>query len=155
MSEFDCGVPVLNDWLKRRARRNESGGASRTYVVCVETSVVAYYALAAGAVTHAVAPPPVRRNMPDPIPVIVLGRLAVDRRFQRHGLGSAVLRDAVFRALRAADTVGVKALLVHAISEDSRRFYRGAGFVESPVDPMTLCLVLATARQALAEPPDS
>jgi GNAT superfamily N-acetyltransferase len=148
---FDSGVPVLADWLKRRALANEAAGASRTYVVCAGTTVVGYYSLATGAVTREAAPGAMRRNMPDPIPVIVLGRLAVDRRYQNRGLGTAQLRDAILRVLQAADVVGVRAILVHAISEEAKRFYQSAGFVESPIEPMTLCLVLETARRAIAE----
>jgi GNAT superfamily N-acetyltransferase len=152
LASFESGVELLDEWLKRRARRNEESGASRTYVVCAGPTVVGYYALAAGAVTHAHVPSQVRRNMPEPIPEMVLGRLAVDRRHQGRGLGRALLRDAGLRVLRAADLVGVRAILVHAISVEAKRFYLSSVFIESPVDPMTLCLVLETARRALAEP---
>lgn len=148
---FDCGVPALNDWLKERGATNEASGATRTYVVCVASKVVGYYALATGAVARDAAPGAVRRNMPEPVPVIVLGRLAIDWRYQRQGLGQALLRDAILRVLQAADVVGVRAILVHAISEDVRRFYLNHGFIESPLDPMTLCLPLLTARRALME----
>ena len=151
LEPFDCGEPSLDDWLKRRAVKNGVGGASRTYVVCVGATVVGYYSLATGAVTRSDAPKPIQRNMPDPIPVMILGRLAIDRRYQSRGIGKALLRDAVLRVLQVADVVGVKAVLVHAISEEAKRFYLANGFLESPVDPMVLCLVLETARQALAE----
>src|ERR1700690_2617217 len=85
LSEFDSGEPVLDDWLRRRARQNEESGASRTYVVCVGKRVVAYYTLAVGAIAHAQAPGRIRRNMPDPVPAMVLGRLAVDK--THHGCG--------------------------------------------------------------------
>lgn len=148
---FDCGVAVLDDWLIRRALKNETSGASRTYVVLVGNTVVGYYSLATAAVVRDSAPGLLRRNMPDPIPVIVLGRLAVDRRYQNQGLGRALVRDAVLRVLQAADIVGVRAILVHAISAEAKYFYLSQGFVESPVEPMTLCLVLGTARQAIHE----
>jgi GNAT superfamily N-acetyltransferase len=118
--------------------------------VCEGRAVVGYYCLAAGAIGHGEAPAPLRRNMPDPIPVLVLGRLAIDRRCQNQGLGRALLRDAVLRALQVAEIAGVAALLVHALSEEGRRFYLSRGFVESPVRPMTLCLMLGTARKAVA-----
>jgi GNAT superfamily N-acetyltransferase len=153
LDPFDCGSPILDDWLKKRSLRNEAAGASRTYVVCTGTTVVGYDSLATGAVARDAAPGALRRNMPDPIPVIVLGRLAVDRRYQNQGLGQALLRDAVLRVLHAADVVGVKSILVHAISDEAKRFYLARGFVESPVEPMTLCLVLDMARQAAAEDP--
>ncbi|MGD0267767.1 MAG: GNAT family N-acetyltransferase [Candidatus Sulfotelmatobacter sp.] len=143
LSRFECGEPSLDDWLRRRALQNEESGASRTYVVCLGLRVVAYYALAVGAVAHAGAPGRVRRNMPDPVPVMIIGRLAVDREFHGHGLGQALLRDAVLRTLQAADIAGVRAILVHAISSDAERFYERHGFVRSPIDPMTLMITLA------------
>src|SRR5438552_9518261 len=100
---FECGVPSLDQWLKKRALANQQSGASRTYVVTAKGRVVAYYALATGAVDCAAAPGRVRRNMPDPIPVMVLGRLAVDQQYRGHHLGSSLLRDAILRTLQAAD----------------------------------------------------
>jgi GNAT superfamily N-acetyltransferase len=151
LAEFDCGTPSLNQWLTRQALKNEASGASRTYVVCLENSVVGYYCLAAGAVVRTEAPKPMQRNMPDPIPVMVLGRLAVDRANQGRGIGRALLRDDILRVLRAAEIVGIRAILVHAISEEAKQFYLSHGFEESPIEPMTLCLALGTARQALEE----
>ncbi len=147
---FDCGQPSLSDWLKRRATGNQASGASRTYVVCVGEAVVGYCCLAAGALGHADAPGALRRNRPDPIPVMVLGRLAIHKDHHQAGLGTALLRDALTRTLQAAEIAGVAALLVHAISEDAKRFYRSRGFVESPVKSMTMCLILESARKALA-----
>jgi len=100
LSQFDCGEPSLDEWLRRRALQNEESGASRTYVVCAGQQVVGYYALAVGAVTHAEAPGRVRRNMPDPVPVMIVGRLAVHNDFQGRKIGPALLRDAVLHALR-------------------------------------------------------
>ena len=150
---FDCGTPTLNDWLRRQALRNERSGASRTFVTCVENTVIGYFSLATGAIIRSAAPKPMQRNMPDPIPVVILGRLAVDIRCGGQGLGTALLRDATVRVIRAADSIGIKAILVHAISEEARRFYLDRGFLPSPIEPMTLCLPLDTARQALL-PPD-
>jgi len=151
LGPFDCGVSTLDDWLKKRARKNEATGASRTYVLGEGIIVVGYYSLATGAVARDAAPRPLRRNMPDPIPVIVLGRLAIDRQYQNQGLGQDLLRDAMFRVLQAADAVGITAILVHAISEEAKRFYLARGFLESPMEPMTLCLPLDTARRAIAD----
>lgn len=148
---FDCGEPSLDDWLKRRATGNQISGASRTYVVCVGDAVVGYYCLAAGALGHVDAPGALRRNRPNLIPVMVLGRLAIHKDHHQAGLGTALLRDALTRTLQAADIAGVAALLVHAISEDARRFYRSRGFIESPVKPMTMCLILESARKAFRE----
>ena len=150
---FDCGEPSLDDWLKRRATGNQTSGASRTYVVCVGDAVVGYYCLAAGALGHAEAPGALRRNRPDPIPVMALGRLAIHKDYHQSGLGTALLRDALTRTLQAAEIAGVAALLVHAISEDAKRFYRSRGFVESPVRPMTMSLILESARRALKDGP--
>ena len=147
----DCGEPSLDDWLIRRAGRNRASGASRTYVVCVENTVVGYYCLAAGALGHSVAPRALRRNRPDPIPVMVLGRLAIHKDHHQAGLGTALLRNALQRTLKAADIAGVAALLVHALSEDAKRFYRSRGFNESPIKPMTMCLLLETVRNAMKE----
>ena len=110
-------------------------------------------ALAAGALGHAEIPGALRRNRPDPMPVMVLGRLAIHQEHHQAGLGTALLRDALRRTLQAADIAGVAAPLVHAISEDAKRFYRSRGFVESPVKPMTMCLILESARKALSEGP--
>lgn len=148
-TEFQSGEQALDLWLKERAVRNEKSGASRTYVVCEGSRVVAYYCLAAGAIAHEAAPKAIRRNMPNPIPVIVLGRLAVDVKFQNAGLGKALLLDATRRALQASRISGVVALLVHAISEPARQFYVSRGFIESPTHPMTLMLMLGTAVQVL------
>lgn len=146
---FDSGVAALDDWLKRHALANEGAGGSRTFVICATGRVVGYYALAAGAVEQISAPGRVRRNMPDPVPVMVLGRLAVDRAYQGHGVGEGLLRDAVLRTLQAAKFAGIRAILVHAISEDAKRFYERHGFMESPIDPMTLMITLADAKRAL------
>ena len=152
VAPFDCGVATLNDWLKQRALKNERSGASRTYVLCDGGEVVGYYSLATGAVDHDEAPSALRRNMPDPIPVVVLGRLAVDRRSQNRGFGRALLRDAVLRASQVAEIAGAVALLVHALSDDAHRFYQSCGFVELPSQPMTLCLTMRTAHQAVTRP---
>jgi GNAT superfamily N-acetyltransferase len=140
---FDCGEPDLNDWLRRRAKANQGGGASRTYVVTdVEGRIAGYYALAAGALASRQASGALRRNMPDPIPMVVLGRLAVDRAWQGEGLGAALLRDAVERAATASRAIGVRGSLVHAVSEAAAAFYRRHGFIPTPDSPLTLVLSL-------------
>jgi predicted N-acetyltransferase YhbS len=146
---FACGIPVLDDWLKRRALKNEVSGASRTFVVCHDGQVVGYYALATGSVEHRDAPGKLRRNMPDPIPMMVLGRLAVDQRWQRAGIGRGLLKDAVLRSISVSQQAGVKALLVHALSEDVKTFYVRNGFLASPLDPMTLIISLQDAAHCL------
>jgi GNAT superfamily N-acetyltransferase len=139
---FDSGKPALDAWLRHRALKNERAGASRTYVVCEGEQVAGYYSLATGAVTHAAAPGPVRRNMPEPIPVMLLGRLAVDRSWQGRGVGRGLIKDAVLRTLRAARIAGIRALLVHAIDAEAVEFYRRHGFVPSPMDASVLMLSL-------------
>lgn len=151
LSQFECGEPELDDWLKRRALRNEENGASRTYIVCAGQQVVGYYALAVGAVAHTHAPGRVRRNMPDPVPVMVIGRLAIDTRFQGRGIGSALLRDAILRTLQAAEIAGIRAILVHAISGSAKQFYERCGFIPSPVESMMLMIPLSEAAKALTE----
>lgn len=151
LSQFHSGESALDDWLRKRALLNEQNGASRTYVVSVEKRVVGYYALAVGAVAHVVAPGRVRRNMPEPVPVMVLGRLAVDETMQAGGIGPALLRDAVLRTLQAAEIAGIRAILVHAISERARRFHQKWGFISSPVEPMTLMITVGEARGAVED----
>jgi len=135
---FDCGVPVLNDWLKRRALVNHLSGASRTYVVTAKGRVVAFYCLSAGAIEHAAAPGSIRRNMPEPIPVVVMGRLAVDQGLQGKGLGPALLQHAIERVQEAAAITGIRALLVHAKDEKAAGFYKRFGFAASPLDELVL-----------------
>jgi GNAT superfamily N-acetyltransferase len=140
LAGFECGEAVLDQWLKTKALRNEGRGASRTYVVCADNKIVAYYCLATGSVGSELVPGRIRRNMPDPIPVMVLGRLAVDLAWQRHGIGKALLRDAVLRTTQVSEIVGVKALLVHALSDPAVCFYEANGFYPSPTHPRTLFL---------------
>ena len=150
LSKFDSGELVLDDWLRRRAEQNEASGASRTYVVCAGKKVVGYYTLAVGAVAHAEAPGRIRRNMPDPVPVMLLGRLAIDKAFHGQGVGTGLLRDAVLRTVQAAEIAGIRAILVHAISEGAKRFYEKYGFVASPIDPLTVMITVAEAAKILA-----
>lgn len=147
LDDFACGEAVLDDWLKRRALPNQASGASRTFVVTDEEGRVrGYYAMAAGAVSHQLATSGVRRNMPDPVPVMVLARLAVDRRAQGLQLGAALLQDAVYRAVAVSQNAGVRALLVHALHEKARQFYAHFGFQPSPTHPMTLMLRLSSVK---------
>ncbi len=149
IDSFGSGDSQLDNWLKHRALKNELEGASRTYVLCAGELVVAYYCLANGAVAQTVATGRVRRNMPDPIPVMVIGRLAVDRHWQRKGIGRALLRDAILRILQASEIAGIRAILVHAISEDAKQFYEKCGFSASPVDPMTLMVKVSDAAASI------
>ena len=140
---FKCGETSLDEWLKRRALLNQASGASRTFVVVDDNhTVMGYYALAAGAVHHQDATRSIRQNMPDPLPVMVLARLAVDLRTQGMQLGAGLLRDAVERSLAVAQNAGVRALLVHALHDRAKQFYLYFGFQASPVHPLTLMLRL-------------
>lgn len=149
LTAFDCGEESLNVWLKRHALKNNQSGGSRTYVIARGRVVIGYYCLAAGAIGLDQAPKKMRRNMPNPIPVLVLGRLAIHKDYHNQGLGSALLRDAVLRTRQAGSIAGVTALLVHALSENAKRFYLSRGFIESPIRPMTLCLMLKMVDEVL------
>ena len=147
LDEFECGEPVLDEWLKRRAQANQLSGGSRTFVVTDQDNrVCGYYAMAAGAVAHQVATSAVRRNMPDPVPVMVLARLAVDQRAQGIHLGASLLQDAVNRAVAVSHNAGVRALLVHALHDRAKQFYEHYGFQASAVHPMTLMLRLSSVK---------
>ena len=140
---FVCEEPALTDWLKKRALKNQIEGASRTFVVCDGTDVIGYYSLAAGAVSHVAAPGSVRRNMPDPVPAMVLGRLAVHTEWANQGIGRGLLKDALLRTLSVARDAGIRAILCHAISNKAKHFYLKHGFVESPIDELTVMLNIA------------
>ena len=150
IDDFDCGVPSLNVWLARRAAPNQVSGASRTLVVCEQKKVVGYYALASIAVVPAAAPGRFRRNMPDPVPVVVLGRLAIAVSDQGQGLGRALFQDAAQRVVHAADAIGIRGLVVHALSDEAKAFYVNLGLDESPLDPMTLMVTVTDLRAAMA-----
>ena len=150
VEDFTSGEASLDDWLKRRARANQVSGASRTYVVCEQAKVIGYYALASGALTLESAPGRFRRNMPDPIPVAVLARLAVDRAYQGHGVGRALFRDGARRVAHAADAIGIRGIVVHAISEEARKFYLALGLDPCPGESMMLVVTLSDVRAALS-----
>jgi GNAT superfamily N-acetyltransferase len=146
LTAFDSGVLSLDEWFKRRAMNNQASGASRTFGVTERDAVVAYYALAASAVAPNAAPRRFRRNMPDPIPVVVLARLAVARSHQGLGLGRGLFRDAARRVMHAAESIGIRGLLVHAVSDETKAFYVSLGLDVSPFEPMTLMTTVAQLR---------
>ncbi len=133
---FDSGNPALDRWLVAHALRNQESGASRTYIVREAGRIVAFYSLATGGVEHSRSPRGIRRNMPDPIPVMILARLAVARTHQRRGLGRALVRDALLRTLQASEIVGIRAVTVHALDAQAAAFYERLGFKPSPVDDL-------------------
>jgi predicted N-acetyltransferase YhbS len=146
---FDSGEPSLDDYLRNRALPNQVSGASRCFVTCRDGQVVGYYALATGSVQHRDPSGKYRRDMPDPVPVILLSRLAVHRKEQGSGLGCGLLRDAIARSVQAADIVGVRALVVHALHDQARGFYQHFDFEPSPTDPLHLLLLRRDARTAI------
>jgi predicted N-acetyltransferase YhbS len=146
ISRFDSGESSLDEWLRKRALANQASGASRTFVTCDGHEVAGYYALASGAVTATGVPGKFKRNMPNPIPVVLLGRLAVDRRWQGRQVGRSLFRDAALRVSQAADLIGIRGMVVHAISEDARKFYLALGFVECPGEPLTMVVPLQDLR---------
>ncbi|MGV0745251.1 GNAT family N-acetyltransferase [Mycolicibacterium sp. XJ870] len=146
VTTFDSGEPNLDEYLRKRALANHVEGASRCFVTCHDGRVVGFYSLAAAAVERSSTPGRVRRNMPDPVPVILLSRLAIDHKEQGKGLGKHLLRDAITRAVEAADLIGVRAMLVHALHGEARAFYAHFGFEQSPTDPLHLLLLMKDAR---------
>jgi len=150
LENFASGEESLDDWLRRRARASQVSGASRTYVLCDDNRVAGYYALASGAVATGVVPGRFRRNMPDSVPVVILARLAVERAWHRRGIARGLFRDAALRVAQAAETIGIRGILVHAISEEARNFYLALGFDECPGQPMMLVVALADLRAALS-----
>jgi GNAT superfamily N-acetyltransferase len=149
LARFDCGEPALNDWLRHRALKNESR-FSRTYVVCQDNRVVAYFCISVGAVARAAAPGKVRRNAPDTIPISIIGRLAVSRDHGGRGLGADLLADALRRIAIASQSIGIAAVLVQAKDDAAMRFYlRCAEFIEYPQDSRTLFLPIETVVAAL------
>jgi GNAT superfamily N-acetyltransferase len=152
LEDFDSGELSLNVWLRKRALKNHLTGASHCFVLCSENTVIGYYSLSAGAISHEATPKSMRRNVPDPLPVLLLGRLAVDKRYHNKGFGQALLRDVMIRAVNVSGNAGVFAILVHALNDPAKQFYLSRGFVESPLQPMTLMMTIETVRSILAEP---
>jgi predicted N-acetyltransferase YhbS len=146
---FDSGEPTLDDYLRKRALANHVGGASRCFVTTYDGRIVGYYALSTGAVSHADSAGKFRRNMPDPIPVVLLSRLAVDRKHQRCGLGESLLRDAIARSVKIARDIGVRAVLVHALHDEARRFYTRYQFEPSHTDPLHMMLLIKDAKASV------
>ena len=142
---FRSGEPSLDEWLQRRARANLLTGASRTYVTCAAGAldVIGYYALSMGHLLNTHVPGAMRRNMPQHVPAVILGRLAVDTSWQGHGLGAALLADAVARSLRASQEVAARAIVVQAISPAAEAFYLHHGFVRLPTETAMLALDLS------------
>lgn len=147
---FDCGQPELDRYLQRYAWSNQKANSAQTYVACAESEIVGYYSLSVAGVEYAGTPARVAKGLArHPVPVMLLARLAVDRRYQGRGLGSALLRDALLRTLQAADIAGIRALLVHAKNEAARQWYLSFDFEPGPINPMHLFLLLKDMQHAV------
>lgn len=142
LEDFDCGVLELNTWLQNRAIPNQETGASRTFVIHQEKKVIGYYSLSSGALGLRTAPGRLRRNMPDPIPMIILGRLAVALEYHGYGLGRGLLKDSLLRTLQASHLIGIRGMIVHALNPESKSFYESFGFTPFPNETMTLYVLL-------------
>lgn len=152
VEDFDCGSEELNRYLVRYALQNQQAGAAQTYVGIAGEIIVGYHTLAVGHVMLEDAPARLTKGLAKhPVPVMLLARLATDRRWQGQGVGKALLRDAMLRTLQAADIAGMRALAVHANDESARRFYEHFDFVPSPTDPMHLFVLLKDVRRVISE----
>jgi len=153
LADFDCGVTAFNDWLKYHALGNHVAGTSHSFVLYAGANVIGYYTLSSGEISHEVTIPRImQNNSPKPLPVFILSRIAVDKCFHHQGIGQALLCDAMIRVVNAAVNAGVFALLVHTTSEQVRQFYLSRGFIEWPLQTMTLVMTLETVRSILEEP---
>jgi GNAT superfamily N-acetyltransferase len=150
-SAFSCGEPALDGYLLRYALTNDRAGAAKTFVVTGEgDEVIAYYSLAAGQVTYSDAPERLKKGLSqNPVPIILLARLAVDTRWQRKGIGRSLVRDAIRKVLNASQYIGIRALAVKAKDEKAAAFYRSIAFEPFPGDPLKLALLLKVARISL------
>lgn len=149
IGDFECGIASLNDWLQHRSLMDQVSGASRTFVMRDGDVVIGYYALAAGSVGSSEAAGRFRHNMPDPVPVVIIGRLAVSHNHQGRGLGRALLRDAAKRVIAAGDQIGIRGLVVQAMNADAKAFYLAFGFLPSPTHDMTLMISLSDLKASL------
>lgn len=149
VSQFSCGKESMDHWLKHIALKSQVAGGAKTYVTTDNGRVVGYYSLSAGSVSREETTGRFRRNMPEPIPVVLLGRLAVDKQYQKSGIARGLMRDAAFRVMDAAETVGIRGILVHALDDDARDFYMALGFDPSPIDPHTLFITVQDIQKAI------
>ena len=147
---FDCGREELNRYLVRYAWTNQQAGAAQTYVGLVGHAVVGYHTLAVGQVSREEAPERLTKGLArHPVPIMLLARLATDRRWRGQGIGKALLRDALQRTVQAADIAGIRAFAVHAKDDEARRFYEQFDFIPSPTDPMHLFVLLKDVRRII------
>jgi GNAT superfamily N-acetyltransferase len=145
---FDCGQEALNGWLRKHALQNQGAGSAQTYVGLAGGAVIGYYSLAVGQIEYLDAPERLQMGLArHPVPIMLLARLAVDKGWQKQGVGRALLRDAVLRTLQAAEIAGIRAIAVHAKDEQARRYYEQFDFAASPTDPLHLLVLLKDIRR--------
>lgn len=149
VSQFSCGKESMDHWLKHITLRSHAAGGAKKYVTTDNGRVVGYYSLSAGSVSRKETSGHFRRNLPEPIPVELLGRLAVDEQYQKQGVARGLMRDAAYRVMEAAETVGVRGILVHALDADAKSFYEALGFESSPLDTHTLVITIQNIRRAV------
>lgn len=147
ISSFDCGHDALNDWLQEKAIKNEREDASRCFFICDDNKVIGYYAFSTGSIEQKDMPGGLKRNMPNPIPVLVLGRLAIDKKYQGQSFGKHLLKDGLLRSIAVSEHVAFKALMVHAIDEKAKEYYMNFGFFESPTNDLTVFLPMKHIRK--------
>jgi GNAT superfamily N-acetyltransferase len=148
LSQFRSGNEPLDDWLRFRAFKNE-GRSSRTYVVAQGRQVVGYYCLSTAAEKRESIPSKLARNTPDPVPLITMGRLAVDVNHQGQGIGAGLLKDALRRSLQISQSIGSRAVMVHAIDQNAMAFYLKYGFIEFPYGTQTMFIPMETIAVAI------
>ena len=149
---FDSEKPELNDWLRKHAGKSE-GKTARTYVVCEGADVIGFYCMSNGSVERNALPSKMKREqgLPQQIPVVIIGRLARDKRYRGSGLGADLLRDALIRIVGASEIIGVRAVMVHALDADAAKWWSDHGFLESAITPRTFFMAIETAMAAVAE----
>lgn len=152
LDSFICSEQSLNDWLRKQARRNAASGASNVFVCCDGNRVLGYYSTSASSVLHADVPKKLTRNMPQPIPVVLLGRLAVDLSMAGQGMGRSLFRDAAQRVNQAADQIGVVAMIVHPISDAAQAFWLKQGFIDCPGEQRMMIATLKDIRAVIGQP---
>lgn len=151
LDRFDCGKEDLNRFLKRYALTSQNASSAQTYVLARDRTVLGYYSLTAGSIEHDATTPRIRKGLArHPIPVVLLARLAVDKTLQGRGAGSALLKDGLLRTAQAADVIGARALLVHAMDADAKSFYEHFDFEPSPTDPYHLFLIMKDLQRMIA-----
>lgn len=148
---FDCGSEPLNTYIKQYALQNQKRDVARNYVILLEDKVVAYYSLIYGGVVAQDMPEEMRIGQYQ-VPIMLIGRMGVDKSQKGKGLGHAMLQDAALRAVQAANIAGLRALFVHAKDDTARAFYEHHGFISCPSDPLHMFFPLEIIRRTMLQP---